>query len=44
MEDTKLLKISFIVAVIGLGILIVLGNVITLEESNLAKLDKKSLD
>ncbi|MEK6955450.1 MAG: OB-fold nucleic acid binding domain-containing protein [Nanoarchaeota archaeon] len=44
MEDTKLLKISFIVAAIGLGILIVLGNVITLEESNIAKLDKKSLD
>ena len=44
MEDTTLLKISFIVAAIGVCILIILGNVITLEESNIAKLDKKSLD
>ena len=44
MEDLTLLKISFIVAAIGLGILMILGNVITLEESNISKLDKKSLD
>lgn len=44
MNDKTLLKISLIAAVFGLCTIIVLGNVISLAESNISKLDKKDIE
>ncbi|HLC86161.1 MAG TPA: OB-fold nucleic acid binding domain-containing protein [Candidatus Nanoarchaeia archaeon] len=44
MNDKILLKISIIAAVFGLCTIIILGNVISLEESDISKLDKNSIE